>query len=88
MGTGARDGVSCNDCAAGRQRAAGPGPIVTEVPIMPDVREEILGALEWFGEGHADPDDCDICEDGSVYYGLTQILPPGSIQPEELAYAG
>ena len=28
------------------------------------------------------PDECDICEDGSVYYGLTQILPPGSIYEE------
>lgn len=25
------------------------------------------------------PEECDICEDGSVYYGLTQILPKGSV---------
>ena len=28
------------------------------------------------------PNECDICEDGSVYYGLTQILPKGSVFTE------
>jgi hypothetical protein len=55
---------------------------------MSDLREELIAALEWvIGPGH-DPDDCDICEDGSVYHGLTMILPRGSVHPEELTYAG
>jgi hypothetical protein len=41
--------------------------------------EKIIDALKFFG---FDTDtDIDVCEDGSVYVGLTQILPPGSITP-------
>ena len=46
-----------------------------------DQEREIDLALIFLGfEVH--PEECDICEDGSVYYGLTQILPPGSIYEE------
>ena len=36
---------------------------------------EVISALEWFGI-NATPEDCDYCEDGSVWYGLTQIVAP------------
>jgi len=40
--------------------------------------EEIREALTLIGiEG--DPDDCDICEDGSVWWGLTEVMPKGSV---------
>gem|GEM_PF-2228758 len=42
--------------------------------------EKIEKALRFFGINEA-PEDCDICEDGSVYHGLTQILPAGSVAP-------
>ena len=39
--------------------------------------QEIKEAIRWFGEeGNWTLDDCDHCEDGSVYVGLTQLLPP------------
>ena len=46
--------------------------------------EKIKKALVWFGyidntEDDSDAITIDICEDGSVYVGLTQILPKGSI---------
>jgi hypothetical protein len=37
--------------------------------------EQVLSGLRWLGID-ATPEDCDYCEDGSVYYGLTQVLPP------------
>jgi hypothetical protein len=38
-------------------------------------KEEIQAAIDWFGEtGNWKPDDCNICEDGSVWYGLTQLI--------------
>jgi hypothetical protein len=40
--------------------------------------EIIASALFWMGI-EASPEECDICEDGSVYYGLIQILPKGSL---------
>ena len=42
-------------------------------------REQIEKALAWLGVDASVADDCDICEDGSVYYGLIQVLPKGSI---------
>jgi len=48
---------------------------------MPLVTIDIIEqSLLWFGIDGT-PDECDICEDGSVYYGLTQILPRGSVEP-------
>lgn len=41
---------------------------------MARTNEEIKSALLWFGIV-ANVDDCDRCEDGSVWFGLTQILP-------------
>ena len=38
----------------------------------------ITDALAWFGID-ADVADCNVCEDGSVWYGLVQILPKGSL---------
>ena len=38
----------------------------------------IEAGLRWLGI-EADPSDCDVCEDGSVWYGLVQVLPKGSI---------
>lgn len=40
--------------------------------------EEIEAALQWFGI-EACPADCDYGSDGSVWYGLTEILPKGSL---------
>jgi hypothetical protein len=31
----------------------------------------------------AHPDECDFCEDGSVYYGLTEVLPKGSVYEDD-----
>jgi hypothetical protein len=54
---------------------------------MPEtnIRDELVAAAEWVIGSGVDPDDCDICEDGSVYYGLTMILPRGSMEPAQLA---
>ena len=41
-------------------------------------RKTIIGWLAWFGID-AWPEDCDVCSDGSVYYGLTMIAPVGTI---------
>jgi hypothetical protein len=41
--------------------------------------EKIMEALQWLGFSKSQISDCDICENGSVYLGLTQILPPGSV---------
>lgn len=46
-----------------------------ETYIRPYSDLEIADALHWFGID-ASSRDCDICEDGSVYYGLTKILEP------------
>ncbi len=40
-------------------------------------RQKIIAALEWFG--YPLNKEVDVCEDGSVYCGLTQILPKGSV---------
>ena len=37
-----------------------------------DTNTEIQNALDWFGIT-AKPHDCDICENGDVYYGLVKI---------------
>lgn len=39
--------------------------------------EIIAKAKEWLG--YPDSAEVDICEDGSVWIGLTQILPKGSV---------
>jgi hypothetical protein len=41
-------------------------------------RDYVEKMLRWIGID-ASADDCDICEDGSVYYSLIQVLPKGSI---------
>jgi hypothetical protein len=47
---------------------------------------KIAEGLDWLGYGDdANPTDCDICDDGSVYYGLVQILPKGSVDPDEVS---
>jgi hypothetical protein len=41
---------------------------------------EVIAALKWLGMPLDWIHRIDICEDGSVYVGLTQILPPGTIK--------
>lgn len=43
------------------------------------VIEKIRDALVWFGESPKLVDHCDLCEDGSVWFGLTQILAKGTL---------
>ena len=38
--------------------------------------EEIKSALEFFGEDESRVNDVDICENGSVWLGLTMICEP------------
>ncbi len=38
-----------------------------------DSYEQVARALKWLGI-EASPYDCDYCEDGSVYFGLTKII--------------
>ena len=38
-----------------------------------DSYEQVAIALKWFGID-AEPCECDFCEDGSVYFGLTKII--------------
>ncbi len=45
--------------------------------------QAIREALQFFGIDYADPCDCDILENGAVYFGLTEILPIGSLYPRE-----
>ena len=40
---------------------------------MGSAYEQVAKALKWFGID-ASPYDCDYCEDGSVYFGLTKII--------------
>jgi len=40
---------------------------------MESINNEVEKALAWFGID-ASPYDCDYCDDGSVYYGLTKII--------------
>ena len=40
--------------------------------------DDIQEWLDWFGID-ASPSDYDVCEDGSVYYGLTMIAPKGTV---------
>jgi hypothetical protein len=40
---------------------------------------EIQEALIFFGEDKERYKEVDICEDGSAYLGLTQILPKGAL---------
>jgi hypothetical protein len=47
--------------------------------------EEVEAALRFIGID-AGPDDCDICEDGSVWCGLTEVLPRGSVYDDEDGY--
>jgi hypothetical protein len=44
-----------------------------------ETNDLIVEALRWIVFFDSVPDDCDICEDGSVYHGLTMILPRGSV---------
>jgi hypothetical protein len=44
-------------------------------------KEKIDQALTFFGI-IAKAEDCDVCEDGSVWRGLFQVLPVRSVQPE------
>ena len=43
--------------------------------------EAIEASLSWLGI-EAMPDDCDVCESGQVYFGLTEVLPRGSVIPD------
>ena len=49
-----------------------------------DLRDEVVAAALWVKGIDVEFEDCDVCEDGSVYHGLTQILPRGSVYPEQL----
>ncbi len=40
---------------------------------MPNSYDQVARALKWLGID-ASPYDCDYCEDGSVYFGLTKII--------------
>jgi hypothetical protein len=44
--------------------------------------EKIMRGLRFLGYGEIEPDECDVCEDGSVWFGLMQVLPKGSVEPE------
>ncbi|MHC4705125.1 MAG: hypothetical protein ACYTFQ_31635 [Planctomycetota bacterium] len=46
-----------------------------------ETKEQIEVALRFLGI-NADAEDCDICEDGTVYWNLTVVLPRGSVKPE------
>lgn len=39
------------------------------------MEDQIRDALKWFGI-EAEPRDCEYCQDGSVYFGLTKIIEP------------
>jgi hypothetical protein len=45
--------------------------------------DKIKDALKWIGID-AMPADCDVCTDGSVYWGLVMILPKGSVYPGDV----
>jgi len=45
--------------------------------------DKIVDALEWMGID-AHPADCDVCTDGTVWYGLVMILPKGSVFPGDV----
>lgn len=44
---------------------------------------KILASLEWIGEPQYKLSSVDTCENGSAYLGLSQILPPGSLQASD-----
>ena len=44
--------------------------------------DRLKGSLEWFGIDD-EPSACDVCENGSAWYALTQILPKGSLDPAD-----
>ena len=46
--------------------------------LTEDEKALCLDALAWFGFP-LELDDCDVCENGQVYRGLTEILPRGSV---------
>lgn len=48
-------------------------------PIDPEVRKKVIEAGGRILGMKIDPGACDFCEDGSVWYGLIQILPTGTI---------
>lgn len=45
-----------------------------------DERSKIAAALRWFGM--LPTSEVDICENGQVYVGLTEILPRGSVSKD------
>jgi hypothetical protein len=43
--------------------------------VCVNCEERVTESLEWLGFFDAKPADCDICESGQVYHGLTEVLP-------------
>jgi len=41
--------------------------------------DKIISALKFFGEPESKIENVDVCEDGSAYLGLTQIIEPGGL---------
>ena len=48
------------------------------IEASPKQLDKMQAGLKFLGVD-APPEDCDVCEDGSVWYGLVQILPRGGI---------
>lgn len=55
-----------------------PGRTVAGRGRRVNYRPAIAASLQGLGID-ADVDDCDVCEDGSVWYGFVQILPKGAV---------
>lgn len=69
----------CPDCSTSMSPYDSEDVSLDVTPIDPEVRKKVIEAGLRIMYEKIDPSECNYCDDGSVYYGLIQILPKGSL---------